>query len=411
MRALVLVLGLAIAVAGCGSSSRGPEAAELVPPDALAFASIDTQNPEAWKTVFDLTGRFIPGAGKETSHALLGVEDGEPELLVLVQSDDERELREFVSFLSQERAKYRVQKVGGWSVVADSEEGFAAARAAESGRSLADVEAFKQAMIEVDSDALVTAYANGARLKDVPGELSALARIMGSPHWVGTNVVADENAVQLDARTDATTLVYRPRLLRDVPSGALLAISFKNGDQLLRRITAEPSLRQALGEYRPLLVDLMPAARGEGIFYVQQGVLVPTMVLVVESPTPARAAAALRRLARTLNAETNGFLSFRVAIRGNRVLLMNGAGWPASPTRRLVDDQTFKDALAAADAPDEVSWLAYADIHRLTPIIRALSQVLGGMPPSEEEMRRLERLGTLVAFGARSRLVARITIR
>jgi hypothetical protein len=80
-----------------------------------------------------------------------------------------------------------------------------------------------------------------------------------------------------------------------------------------------------------------------------------------------------------------------------------------------VDDPTFRDALAAADAPDEVSWLAYADIQRLAPIIRALSQLIGGTPPSEEEMRRLERLGTLVAFGARSgsntRLVARITRR
>jgi hypothetical protein len=409
MRALVLVLGLALAVAGCGSSPRGPEAAQLVPPHALAFASIDTEDRKGWETIFDLTGRFIPGAGTQTSYALLGVEDGEPQLLALVQSDDERELREFVSFLSKGKAKYRVQKVGEWSVVADSQEAFDAVRAAESGRSLAEVDAFKQAMIEADGDALARAYADGTRLKDLPDELGAFVRVIGSPHWVGASLVAGDNAVQLAVRSDATTRVYRPRFLREVPSGALLAISFKDGDKLLRRIAAEPSLRQALGEYRALLSDLTPAARGEGVFYVQQGVLVPTIVLMVESPNPDEAANALRGLARTLEAETNGLLSFKVAARGKRVLFTNGADWPAVPARRLVDDQTFKDALAAADAPEEVSWLAYAEVQRLAPIVQALTQLIGGTPPSVEQERRLERLGTLVAFGARSQWTLRVT--
>jgi hypothetical protein len=84
---------------------------------------------------------------------------------------------------------------------------------------------------------------------------------------------------------------------------------------------------------------------------------------------------------------------------------------PGSPTRRLVDDQTFKDALAAADVPDEVSWLAYADVQRLAPIVQALTQLIGGTPPREEQKRRLERLGTLTAFGARSGWTLRVTSR
>jgi hypothetical protein len=81
---------------------------------------------------------------------------------------------------------------------------------------------------------------------------------------------------------------------------------------------------------------------------------------------------------------------------------------PATPTRRLADDQAFKDALAAADAPDEVSWLAYADVERLAPTVEALSQLLG-MRLSEEQGRTLARLGTVAAFGARSRLVLRVS--
>lgn len=406
MRALVLVLGLALAVAGCGSSPRAPEAAELVPPDALVFLSVDGTDREGWKTVRELIGGPTVGTG-DMHYALLDLGTGKPTVISLARSGDDHN---FPAPLGLPRQGIRIEEFGDWSVAADPA-AFPAVRAAQSGRSLADVDAFQRAAAEADGGALVTAYADGDRVHKLPGELGAIFRVSGLEGWVSARLAAADNALMLDVRADAPTAVHQPRLLGEAPSGALLAISFKGAGQLLRRIATESSLREALGEYRTLLQDLAPAARGEGIIYLQQGALLPTIVLMVETPNPERAAGALRRLTQALNAETSGFLSFRVAIRGNRVLLTNGAGWPASPTRRLVDDQTFKDALAAADAPDEVSWLAYADIHRLAPIIRALSQLLGGMPPSEEEMRRLERLGTLVAFGARSRLVARITIR
>jgi hypothetical protein len=43
------------------------------------------------------------------------------------------------------------------------------------------------------------------------------------------------------------------------------------------------------------------------------------------------------------------------------------------------------------------------------PIVQALNQLLGGDAPSAESKRRLERLGTLVAYGAADRLELRIT--
>jgi hypothetical protein len=41
------------------------------------------------------------------------------------------------------------------------------------------------------------------------------------------------------------------------------------------------------------------------------------------------------------------------------------------------------------------------------PIVRTLSQLLDTAP----QLKRLERMGTLVAFGTRSRLEARLTVR
>jgi hypothetical protein len=410
--AAALLAGLAVAVSGCGGSgsnvsARGADAARLVPPDALAFVNVDARDSEGWKTVSELTGQVLFATG-DTNYAYLDVGDGKPALIAVVRSDDQAALRDFPNLLSDaNKRRYMVEQIGGWHVLADSPKAFAAVRAAQAGRSLADVDGFQRAMREVVGDSLATAYADGARLADVPGELGALFRVSGASSWVGARVFAEDNAARVSVRADITAPVYRPRLLREVPSGALLAISFEDAHELLQRIAAEPSLRRTLGEYRSLLVDLAPAMRGEGIFYVSPGVLLPKLVLEIEGPDPAVAAQALRRLARATKAETDGVLSLSVLIQGSRVILTNGQG-PSPAGARLVDDQPFKDALAAADAPEEVTWLAYADLQRLVPIVQTLAQLLGAEAPSGAETARLERLGTLVAYGAADRLELRI---
>ena len=415
---------LAIAVSGCGGdsanvSARETDAAQLVPPDALAFISADANlQSEQWRTVLELTGGLAgfqekyerdlrPALGDEVNLALLGLDKGEPEAIALVHPDDQAKLRELAAEFDSEDEHYTVEQIGGWHVVADSPEAFAAVRSAESGRSLADVDGFQRAMREVEGDSLATAYADGARLDDIPGELGALFRVSGARSWVGTRVFAEDNAARVSVRADAEASVFRPQLLRDVPSGALLAIAFKGANQLLQRIQSEPSLRDALGEYRTLLADVAPARRGEGVFYVAPGVLIPTLVLQVESETPVDAAVALRRVARSIEAETGGALKLNVVTAGKRVILSNSP--PLSGGPKLVDGQPFKDALAAADAPDEVTWLAYADLQRLVPTALAVAQLLGGEAPSEAEKRRLERLGTLVVYGAANGLELRIT--
>ena len=42
-----------------------------------------------------------------------------------------------------------------------------------------------------------------------------------------------------------------------------------------------------------------------------------------------------------------------------------------------MEDQPVKDAFAAADVPAKVTWLAYADIQRLAPILQALAALTG----------------------------------
>jgi hypothetical protein len=442
--AAALAVGFALAAAGCGSVERtaaagelGRDASTLVPPDSLAFVSIDTRlDSEQWRVVEDLTGGLKllrsslrerdldldrdvqPALGDEVNLAVLGVEGGQPEVVALAKPEDEAKLRALAAKFDEGDEHYTVERIAGWSVVADSAQAFEKVRGAESGRSLADVQWFQEASRQVSGDALALAYADGAGLRQLPAKLAALVRASGSPSWVAARAAADKEAVQVELRAGSPSpapAVYRPRLLREVPSGAILAISFKDAARALKRLAAEPTLQASIrGLERSLgltLTDLMPGLRGEGVFYVLPGALLPIFVLEVESPSPQAAAVALRRVAARIKAKIGNALPVQVLIRGNRVLLTDGLAPSSSPGGVLVEDQGFKDALAAADVPAEVSWLAYADLQRLTPLVQALSQLLGSAPPSATETQRLDRLGTLVAFGARSGPTSRLELR
>lgn len=435
MRAITLAAAALLVVSGCGGAAttgtRGEDAARLVPPDSVAFLSVDTNlDSEQWKLVRRLAPDFQvgltrdyerelrPALGDELNLAILDVDDGEPEAIALVHSDDEAKLRALASTFDRDGERYTVQRIGGWSVVADSPEAFDAVRRAESGRSLADTAGFQTAMAADDGDALATAYANGSGLEQVPDEIGALFRVVGSPRWIAARLAAEDDAARLElqaASPDLASRIYRPRLLREVPSGALVAVSFRDAHLLLNRLAAEPALLDSLREVQQTigvsLVDLAAALRGEGVFYVVPSTLIPILVFAVESPNPRSASRALERVAARIRAKTRGALALHVVTKGNRVVLTNGLGSAPNTGGRLVDDQRFKDALAAADVPDQVTWLAYADLQRLAPIVQALSQLLGNSAQPD----KLERLGTLVAFGARSgsvsRLQARVTIR
>jgi hypothetical protein len=434
MRAAAVALAAAflLVASGCGSSpaastSRDIDAAGLVPPTAVAFINADTNlDSEAWRTLEATVGPFnldpdfrrdFPLAvGEELNLAVLKVEKGSPEVVAIVKPKDEAKLRAFAAKYSTGTEHYTVEKIGGWSVVADSKDSFDAVRSAESGTSLADTANFKTAQDELSRDAVATAYADGAGLRQLSGLPGALVRAAGSPKWIAAQLGAAGDATRLElhaAAPNPAPSAYRPTLLRDVPAGAVLAVSFKDLDRPLARLAADPAGRQSIRtveRYLGLRLDqLTPALRGEGAFYVLPGALLPIFALEVQSPAPQAAVTAMQAAAAKIRAKTGNVLPLRVSRYGSRVVLTDAPS-TFKTSGALVDEQPFKDALAAADVPDEVTWLAYADVQRLMPIVQAVSAVLGG---SAKQQERSSRLGTVVAFGARSgpdsRLVLRLT--
>ena len=424
--AAALALGLLLVAAGCGNStaatgtSSGTDAASLVPASALAYVSVDANlDSQSWQVVSDLVGpigtgvdykRDIhPALGDRVNLAVLGVDNGKPEAVAIVQPTDVAKLQALAKKFDQGTEHYTVENIGGWSVVADSAAAFQAVRDASTGSSLADSADFKSAMSQVGGAAFATAYASGSGAEQLPAKLRALVRVAGSPRWVAARITADKSALHLEARAAgaATPAAYKPALLGDVPSGAILAVSFKDVNQLLARIQAEPTLRASL----PTFLNGLSSLGGEGVLYLLPGTLLPVVTLELQPRDPAAAMNSLRALA----VKTAKVLPLRVERHGSYVLLTNAAAGASPGSGSLIEDQPFKDALAAADVPAEVTWLAYADIQRLAPILQALASLTGKGQAKPSSTLKLEKFGTLVAFGARSgstsRLEVRLTVR
>jgi hypothetical protein len=426
MRAAVaaaLAAAFVLVAAGCGSSSTaatgqlGGDAVQLVPSSALAFVSADTNLDSAqWGTVKDLFGPIQlpkkldyqrdvkPALGDEVNLAVLGIDNGKPEAVAIAKPDDQTKLSKLASMFDRGSEHYTVEQIGDWSVVADSADAFQAVRGASSGDSLADNPDYQTATSQLGGDALATAYATGNGVEVLPEKMRALVRVAGSPRWVAARLTAKDDAVRIDTRTSAAAgpESYKPTLLRDVPSGAILAVSFKNVNELLARVRAQPTLRTSL----PPLVSDLNGVGGEGVLYVVPGAILPVVTLEVRPENPAAAATSFRAIATRLG----NSLPMHVRREGAKVFLTTAPANLGS-SGSLVDDKPFKDALAAADVPDDVTWLAYADVPHLSPLIQAFSALLGN--GKQTTNLKLDKLGTLVAYGAStgstSRLVVRIT--
>jgi hypothetical protein len=398
-----------LVAAGCGSSSAatgmpGQDAATLVPASAVAFVSASANlDSQGWKTLMKIypvafdkeLAADLPAVGDELNLAVLDLENGKPEVIAMVKSKDKAKLQSLAQKFDQGDEHYTVEDIAGWQVVADSAANFQAVRDASAGSSLADSADFKSGAAQLDGDALAFAFAKGDVVKELPPNVRTF---VGTPRWLAARVVAGKNDARLDVRAAGGKQrpVYKPSMLRDAPSGSVLAVSFKNVNQL-RAVLPQSFLPEVKG------------LSGEGALFVSQASLLPVVTLEVRPTDPAAAVKSLRALA---NRVKSG-LQLRVKRDGAKVVLTSATGF--GPGSSLVDDKAFKDAVAAADVPKDVTWLAYADMPRLAPLIQAFSALAGkGHQKTDKSQLQLDKLGTVVAYGALtgsgSQLVVRTTV-
>ena len=156
-----------------------------------------------------------------------------------------------------------------------------------------DTANFKSAMSQVGDTGFATRVCGGLRCAATPGEVASactgrrLAALDRSER-----ITADKTALHIKARAAGGTspAAYRPSLLHDVPSGAILAVSFKDVNQLLARVQSEPLLRTSL----PPFVTSLRSVGGEGVLTSCRAPPIPVVTLEVHPSDPVAAATALR---------------------------------------------------------------------------------------------------------------------
>src|SRR6476469_7318463 len=146
--AAALALGLLLIASGCGASSAsietssGTDAASLVPASALAYVSADAnRDSQQLQVLTDLFGPLPskldykndihPALGDRVNLAVLGIDNGKPEAVALVQPTDEAKLSALAKRFDQGSEHYTVAQIGGWSVVADYAEALQSVRNAD----------------------------------------------------------------------------------------------------------------------------------------------------------------------------------------------------------------------------------------------------------------------------------------
>jgi uncharacterized protein DUF3352 len=447
---------LALVAAGCGagraatvgSSTGGAQAAKLVPANALAFVSLDTDtSSQQLRQLDQLTSGLAvrsalldkvsaalakqgldsakdvkPALGPEVDLAVLGVTNGKPEAIALTQPADGSKLGALAAKFDAGSEHYTVQQVGGWSVVADSADAFAAVQAASKGSSLAGTSGYAAAESALPGAAIAHLYASKSALAAVPR--SSEGQSSTTAGWIGAALTAESGALQLQiARPASSTASIAGSLLGDVPSGAAFAASFRGNGMLARSLAAlagrsggafaktkeNGGMGQGLGLAPGALAPLLS---GDAAVYLRPSGLIPIFGLELRPKDPAAAETALKAVATKLEQRAGGALTLIVRRQGDRVYAADSAQ-AISDLRgtgpKLVHDAAFTDAVKAAGGGQP---LLYANVPQLLPFVQALGPALGAQVP-KELVDSLGRLGTVVAVtrgdATAHRLVIRLT--
>jgi hypothetical protein len=453
LRALAvgLVAALALAAGACGGSDEvtgageGSEAAGFAPANAPAFVTVNTDfESDGWKNLQALLDKFpdreqalnqlregfeagnvtfdeIKAAlGPETALAVLAFEGENGTAFALTEAKDQARLDALIQKLDEadttgDDAVKEV--VDGWTIVSDAQSAIDAAKRAHDGESLAESEAFEEAMSDLSGDAILRFYVDGAALsRELDAQTQGAATSLaggGTLKSLAGEVTAEDDGVGFNVvtRTEGGTppQQYKATLVDAVPADVFFYASFSGlGDQL-REVSSNPQLQEQLGMVQGLLgvsvSELAELFQGEAAFYVRQGAPIPEITLAVTVEDEGQALAMVDRLAQRLASFAGGgaptatkignvdakqlrvqnFSVYYAAFDGKLVITSatTGISELSGGGDKLADDETFTQAKESAGMPDETAGFVYVNIEDLLPVIDNFAQTAGEPLPSQ----------------------------
>ncbi|MDQ5821043.1 MAG: DUF3352 domain-containing protein [Actinomycetota bacterium] len=449
---VALALFLSACGGGGGSSSSGsassaPSGADEASAAALAFISVNTDlSSGQWDAVNKLLAKF-PGKDKlladmrqsfEADSGVSWEQDVKPALgpeidivvldaqgatVGLTQPKDEAKFDALVAKAKAQDGNLVTEKVGDWTVISDKQASIDLFKQGSSGSKLADDETFKTATGTLADEALAKVYVNGAQAKQA-AQNNASGVSVGDFEWAAAELVAQDEGVKLDGTIKGQPLgsvnqpaSYTPKLLADVPSGALMVLDFKGGKQNLDQLN-NPGLGQLQG-FLQVAKGLTPIFENETVAFVAPGTPFPEVTIVAEPENPQLAVASMTQLATQLGALAGGVTPRQTQIEGKPVTELNFGQFAVlygvvdgklvvSSSRAAIsgrsggsleDDAVFKDAKAAAGMPDSVGGFLYVNLKAGIPVLESFAQVAGSaLPPQVSE--NISPLESFIAFGS-----------
>jgi hypothetical protein len=295
------------------------------------------------------------------------------------------------------------------------------------GPRLSDDDEFNDAIDDLPDGGLATVFARpgGLNVQGFSGAPTAAAF-----DWFAASVAARDDGVEIDGevRVDDEPKSYEPTLLRRVPAGAVLAVSFDGARDAFDKLAESPGLplppiEEVLGVK---LEDILGLLEGQGVVYVRPGLPIPEVTLAVETEDESEAVETVDRIARKLAGDVQVTESGGVelhSIRHDRVqitwaaedgVLLVSSGRHAledfrSDDAKLVDETAFGRAAAKVDLGDETSGFVYVDMHRASELIDGIADLADAdVPP--ELARNLEPIESLAVNADGSRFHAFLTI-
>ena len=438
---------LAVLAAGCGGGggSASSDADSVVPRDALAFVTIDTdtssgQVASALKILkkFPIEPRaerqlrasisqggvnfnaIRKSAGSEVDVAVLTV-NGQPTPVGFAKPSDEKA---FDAQLDRNKGKH--QKIDGWTVFAGKQ----AALDAVSNRKgdLSDDETYQAAVKSLPDDAIARFYGSSAAQGVVLNEAakqnlpaSSLGTI-GKAQWFTGALTSDSGAFKLEVHTkNAKTQVLSQTnpLASKIPSGAIVALALNGGGATKTLPAATQQQLSALGQQLGVdLPGLISVLNGPVIAYVRPGIPLPEVTIAARPAQPANASSAVGSLlARFANGKTGvptkvdggtlnkldlGPIALYYGVNDGQLVVTDSSNALAElngSVGRLSGDDVFKEAKDGAGMTDSAQTFLFLDVKDALPALSGFAQLANQNLPPEVE-NNLRPLRSALLYGS-----------
>jgi hypothetical protein len=453
MRARLAALALlAILAAGCGSAggSSTSDGAGLVPADALAYVTVNTDLSSGQlasaRSVLDKfpikekllaqirsslrkrgvdLGALKSSVGPELDIAVLKV-DGKTSAVGFTQPKDEQA---FEAQLAKGTPAPVHTRIDGWTVFSDKQQFLDAVEHRTA--NLSDDLRYQAALktLPAAGDAIATAYVSAAGAQTASGSLGSAAGSFGSfgslggdAKWTAAALTSQDGAFELAVHSKTTagrSAASGGGLADEIPSGSIVALSVTSGGgaipaQARRQLG---SLSQQLGID---LESLVGALEGPVIAYVRPGLPLPEITVAAKPAHPEDAVPAIggllskygRGLAPpvptqvdggTLNKIDLGPVALYYGVADGKLVVTDSANALAElkgSIGRLSGDGVFKEAKDAAGPGDGGQGFLFVDLKDALPAIDGFAQLANKSIPADLE-QNLKPLRSLLVYGSR----------